>query len=299
MILGWYRLRTWGSKTTRSHRLVAIRTGLGPRLHTWSRVQSHGFISERAQGPVSTTILSMESGVAEAKRQMWSCFTRDPAVRFVALTNCQLGKPESSGRRSEGCGESCTGLPKDSERRQGAGYAVGSAGLRISADQGATVRQLQLVGHGGRSTTVSTRCVGELAVRATVRVAAKATARAMLAPTMVDRPVYGGMNRKQYAATSRTRGISTAEGPPAGGLWAGTSPARSSAVPRVSLSVVSTGASRPAAATAVMRSEAEPRSMRNDVTAGGVPVTRNTFKARFLQLHAEHSQLCEERRRLK
>ena len=34
VILGRYRLRAWGSKTTRSHRLVAIRIGLGPRLHT-------------------------------------------------------------------------------------------------------------------------------------------------------------------------------------------------------------------------------------------------------------------------
>ena len=154
------------------------------------------------------------------------------------------------------------------------------------------MRQLQLVGHGGRLTTGSTRCVGESAGRATVRVAAKATARAMLAPTMVDRPVYGGMNREQYAATSRTRGISTTEGTPAGGSWAGFSPARSSAVPRVSVSVVSTAASRPAATTALLRSEAELRSMLNDVTAGGVPVKQNTFKAQFLQLHAERSKLC-------
>ena len=45
VILGRYRLRAWGSKTTRSHRLVAIRAILKPRLYTLCRVQRHNLSS--------------------------------------------------------------------------------------------------------------------------------------------------------------------------------------------------------------------------------------------------------------
>ena len=90
------------------------------------------------------------------------------------------------------------------------------------------------------------------AVRATVQVAVEATAKAMSALTVVDRPGFttGTTAALRPAVALRTVGVPRTGGPVVGTSFTGV-PA---AVLRASVPMASTAASRPAAVTAVSRS---------------------------------------------
>ena len=130
-------------------------------------------------------------------------------LRDGKLITHQLGRAESSGRRSKGSG----GFGTDWRKDRGKTGAAPCGGLREStayAVQGAAVVPLRLAGPGESYTTGPTWCGGESAVRATVRVAAEATARAIPAPILVDRPELTSRKTDalRQAMAQRTAGVS-------------------------------------------------------------------------------------------